>query len=141
MNLINSFQEHYTAAIESINTVRLILLLLGCYSITRLVVTDTFPLFANPREWLWKRFPPTDRVTEVKPPRGVWKKLPDNKHYVVIKGHWLGDLTDCPWCAGFWVSLSVWTAYAWLPLLTLAILIPFAFRAFVGGYANKVGGG
>lgn len=139
--LINYLQERAEITFNELDGVRLSLLLLGVYSITRLIVTDTFPLFAKPRDWIKKRFPPSEFLMETKPPRGTWKKLPDNKHYLVIKGHWFGDLIDCPWCAGFWVSLSVWSAYFFLPLLTLALLVPLSFRAFVGGYANKVGGG
>lgn len=139
--LINYLQERGQATIDELTAVRLILLLLGCYSITRLVVTDTFPLFARPREWVKKRFPPAETVWEEKPPRGTWKKLPDNRHYVVLKGHWIGELIDCPWCAGFWVSLGVTGAYFVTPVLTLVALLPMAFRAFVGGYANKIGGG
>lgn len=118
-----------------------LMLLLGSYSVTRLVVTDTFPLFARPREWFKRRFPPTDTTWDSKPPRGTWKKLPDNRHYVVLKGHWFGDLIDCPWCAGFWVSLGVWTTYLFFPTFILLAIPPLAFRAFVGGYANKIGGG
>jgi hypothetical protein len=71
----------------------------------------------------------------------VWKKLPDNRHYVVLKGHWFGDLIDCPWCAGFWVSSGVWAAYLVHPYVALGFLMPLSFRAFVGAYANKLGGG
>lgn len=118
----------------------ILFLWLGSYSITRLVYKDDFPLFANPRKWLHKRFPPTDTVWEEKPPRGTWKRLPDNRHWVVVKGHWLGDLTDCPWCAGFWVSLGVWTAYLFFPVIVMLAIPPLAMRAFVGAFALKNGG-
>lgn len=138
--LINYLQERAEITFNELNVVRLVLLFLGAYSITRLVYKDDFPLFANPRKWLHKRFPPTDTVWDAKPPRGTWKRLPDNQHWVVIKGHWLGDLTDCPWCAGFWVSLAIWSSYFCLPLLTLSLLVPLSMRAFVGAFAIKHGG-
>jgi hypothetical protein len=132
MNRINEFLDNLTP-------LALLILALGTYSITRLVVTDTFPLFAKPRDWIKERFPPTDTHRQTKPPRGKYNRQGPN--YFVYEGHWLGDLIDCPWCAGWWISLVTLTGFFFQPAITLFVLAPFALRAFVGGYANKIGGG
>lgn len=131
-----------TATIEALTLIQLIILAIGSYSITRLVVTDDFALFRIPRNWIKDRFPPDDYAMESRPPDRIkdWRRT-SNGLYVVQKGHWLGELISCPWCAGWWVSLAVWAAFLLAPTLTLGILIPFALRALVGGYANRIGGG
>lgn len=130
--------------IESLTLIQLIILAIGSYSITRLVVTDTFPLFQNIRDWIKDRFPPDDHVMDRRPPDRIpvehWRRASNNV-FVVTKGHWIGELISCPWCAGWWVSLAVWVAFVLTPFWTIALLTPFALRAMVGGYANRVGGG
>jgi hypothetical protein len=130
--------------IEALTLIQLIILAIGAYSITRLIVTDDFPLFRNIRNWIKDRFPPDDYVMEKRPPERIpsdhWRRA-SNGVYIVEKGHWIGELISCPWCAGWWVSLAVWVSFILTPSWTIAILVPFALRAMVGGYANKIGGG
>jgi hypothetical protein len=119
----------------------LAIMAMGSYSITRLFVTDSFPLFEIPRQWLFKRFPPDGHASTDRPPDRVEYKRTSNNIYVVTKGHFIGELISCPWCIGWWVSLAVTISFALIPSVTILILIPFALRAFVGGYANTIGGG
>lgn len=127
--------------IDNLTFIQLIILAIGSYSITRLIVTDDFPLFRIPRKWIKDRFPPDDYAMEVRPPSRVKWRRTSNGVYVVEEGHWIGELISCPWCAGWWVSLAVWVSFLFLPTLTLGLLVPFALRALVGGYANRIGGG
>jgi hypothetical protein len=133
MSLINE-------VLANLTWFNLFVLTVGSYSITRLLVTDSFPLFERPRQWLFKNYPPEGFASQSKPPRGVWRKT-SNNIYVVDEGHWLGELLSCPWCAGWWVSLAVYIGFVFAPAVTVFILVPFTMRAIVGGYANKIGGG
>lgn len=127
--------------IELLTFIQLLILSFGSYSITRLIVTDDFALFSVPRNWIKKHFPPEDWAMDTKPPDRVQYRRVSNGVYVVTKGHWLGELISCPWCAGFWVSLALWIFFLIWPTLIIGLLVPFALRAFVGGYANRIGGG
>lgn len=119
----------------------LIVLAMACYSVTRLIVTDDFPLFEKPREWLKLRFPPSGTTWKKRPPERVQSRALSSGIWAVDQGHWIGDLISCPWCAGWWVSLAATILFFITPTWTIALCIPFALRAFVGGYANKIGGG
>lgn len=44
----------------------------------------------------------------------------------------LDEFVHCPFCLGFWVSLSVWGAWSWQPHWMLVVCIPFALNAVVG---------
>jgi hypothetical protein len=120
-----------------------VLLWMGAYSITRLVVTDDFYVFSKPREWIKKNFPPEGEVVSSVPKHRKptqFKRLPNNKDYVILEGHWLGELISCPWCSGFWISLALWTAFLFMPTVVLIGIAPLAMRAFVGFFAGIVGG-
>lgn len=39
---------------------------------------------------------------------------------------------QCPWCAGFWISLGVWGAWLALDEWAVAAAVPFAVSAVVG---------
>lgn len=72
----------------------LIMLALGCFRLTRLIVKDDFP----PILWLrWK-------IIDARPDHV--NKNQEQVHW------WLGELVSCHWCASGWVSLglvgSVW---------------------------------
>ena len=113
------------------------------YSITRLIVTDDFYIFSKPREWIKNNFPPEDWVMNKVPPHrkpDQFKKLPNNRDYVVLEGHWLGELISCPWCSGFWVSAGVWAAFLFVPEIVVALGMPLAIRALVGSIAFRNNG-
>lgn len=118
----------------------LLFLALACYSVTRLIVTDEFPLFAKPREWLKARYPPSHTTWKKRPPKRVESRALSSGIWAVDEGHWIGDMISCPWCAGWWVSLVGWALFLVSPTWITALAIPFALRAFVGAFALRNGG-
>lgn len=124
--------------IDGLTLIHLLILSFGAYSITRLIVTDDFPMFAKPRTWLHHRFPYEGMQEPTKPLRGTSTRA--GSTFYVTKGHWLGELTHCPWCMGWWVSLASVAGYWAKPYWALAVLLPFALRAIVGNIAARVGG-
>lgn len=80
-----------------------VLLALGAYRITRLIIEDE--VLDRPRDALFKR----------------------------IKPHgYLYTLLTCYWCLGFWVSVVVVGLYWAFPGVAPWILAPFALSALVG---------
>jgi hypothetical protein len=124
--------------LNNLTLIHLLILSFGAYSITRLIVTDDFPMFAKPRKWLHHRFPYEGMQDPQKPVRG--KSTRSGPVFYVTEGHWLGELTHCPWCMGWWVSLAAVVGYWFVPEIVLIGLLPFALRAVVGIIASKVGG-
>lgn len=47
------------------------------------------------------------------------------------KDYW-ETLLECPWCAGFWVSLIWWGCWEAWPHATLIVAVPFVISAVVG---------
>lgn len=41
-------------------------------------------------------------------------------------------LIECPWCAGFWISLAWWGAWEAWPHTTLVVTVPLVISAIVG---------
>ena len=117
-------------ALLSANPVFAIILALAAFSITRLIVTDTFPPIEKLRTWFFEHFPHDGFSTLKRPVRGQWVAI--GRGYTVNIGTWLGELVSCPWCAGWWVSLGSWISFVLWPTVTLAICVPFALRAIVG---------
>jgi hypothetical protein len=76
---------------------------LATFRLTRLIVTDDFPLVAVPRRWVTGE--------------PYWVEAEQKWHYPSENGswprHWLGELVSCPWCASGWVSLGLVVAVAW----------------------------
>lgn len=78
----------------------------------------------------------------------VWKIIGDDEilsrpREAVIRR--LGGTDDkfalfliCPWCAGFWITLAWWGAWALWPHWTLAAAVPFALSAAVGLTASAL---
>lgn len=122
----------------------LTILTVTCYSITRLIVTDDFWIFSKPREWIKANFPPEDTVFNgKKPPHRKpeqYKRLPNNRDYVVLEGHWLGELISCPWCSSFYVALGLWPAFLFFPTVVIIGAVPLALRALTGSIAYRNGG-
>lgn len=48
-----------------------------------------------------------------------------DKVYLVPK-NFIGQLLNCYWCTGFWVSLFIWGFYALFPSITLSLSLLFA---------------
>lgn len=122
------------------------LIMLAAYRITRLVVSDTFPLFAGPRNWLHARFPPSgsfmDGGPNERPPHAPIAFYQNSgrgqeARWYIEKGHWLGDLTSCAWCVGWWISLAAAVIYGLFPTFAIAASIPWAISAGVGLLSSK----
>jgi hypothetical protein len=47
------------------------------------------------------------------------------------KDYW-ETLLECPWCAGFWISIAWWGAWEAWPHGTLIATVPLAISAAVG---------
>ena len=53
------------------------------------------------------------------------------------EAYW-GDFLVCPWCAGFWISLVLWTAWLIWPYGTLVFCGLWAISALVGLFGVTV---
>jgi hypothetical protein len=120
------------------------ILVFTCYSITRLVVTDDFFIFAKPREWLKYNFPPEDYIYNGEKPKhrkpNQYKRLPNNRDYIVLEGHFIGELISCPWCFSFWAACVLWGGFLLAPVAVIALSVPLAVRVLVGSVAQRNGG-
>jgi hypothetical protein len=92
---------------------------LAAYRLTRLVVKDSFPLLRRTRDRITKRYQLDTNDLEV-----------DTDG--TVHNHWVVELLDCPWCAGFWVSLGVLAARRSAPVLWRPVAEALAVSAVVG---------
>lgn len=115
-----------------------VVLALGIYSITRLITTDSFPPIERLRTWFFNKFPPDGFSTRKRPNDKRCKFIVTGDRYQVTVGHWLGELVSCPWCAGWWVSVVACAAFWFWPVVTVALLVPFALRVIPGIITSKV---
>jgi len=97
-----------------------ILATLVSFRLTRLVSEDFPPIKAG-RDWLLRRWPgpdttfPTNEVDVVRGEVGdeyrhVETGVPLMEVEMVFfaeRPHWLGQLIECYWCHGFWISVAV----------------------------------
>lgn len=103
------------------------LFLLAVYRLTRLITTDTFP-FEPARRFIVRRWPSDDdRFGE-----GEIEHDPEGPHvrglpkvrligitegvdvwYYAERPRKLGELVQCPWCMGMWVSAAVFAWWQW----------------------------
>ena len=51
----------------------------------------------------------------------------------------MNRLVECPWCAGFWISLVWWGAFELWPHGTPIAAAPFAISAIVGFLGWAIG--
>jgi hypothetical protein len=80
-----------------------IILALGAYRATRLVITDeiTEPI----RNWIWKKWPPSTKF---------------------------GYLFTCNWCTGMWVSTMLVVGYLLVPTVAYVVSLVLSISAIVG---------
>lgn len=116
----------------------LAVLALAIYSITRLITEDSFPPIERARTWFFDKFPHDGFSTKIRPNPKRAKFIVTGDHYHVTVGHWLGELVSCLWCAGWWVSVAVCTAFWFWPVATVAVCVPFAFRVIPGIIGAKL---
>lgn len=104
---------------------------LASYRLTRIVTIDTFtePI----RERLYDRWPPDiDRAGWRYNPtmRGVVKRAPADKPFPAVS--WIGQLVECPWCVGYWLSGAVVLVASLVGSVPLPLLVWFAVSTLVG---------
>lgn len=97
----------------------LIVTALAAYRVTRLLIRDDFPPVMAVRSWLLDRWPgdltvfdPSEvdvRAMTVHATGVPVAPIEDDDLgtlFVAVAPHWIGNLIECPWCLGFWVSLA-----------------------------------
>jgi hypothetical protein len=143
--------------ITSLSFMALIVLSLAAFRVTRLITRDsiTEPL----RYRLHDRWPyaglyvtregrtsrrffhwlVTFRWIKGKPAelKNRYKSMPattggEAERWYVNRGHWLGELTSCDWCTGFWVSVLAYVGWLLWPIGVLYVAMPWALAALVG---------
>ena len=87
----------------------LVLLGLGSFRIWKLIGDDS--ILDRPRNWALRRA----------------QKWGGNKGALYVQ-----SLLECPWCAGFWVSLAVWGFWQAWAHATLVVCGVLAISAIVG---------
>jgi hypothetical protein len=105
-------------------------LALASYRLTRIVTLD---LFTQPwREQVFNRWPPDDD-------RAHWRWVPELRALAkrdpkvpAPRVHWLGQLVECPWCCGWWISGLVVAAAAAVGSVPLPLLTWPAVSTLVG---------
>lgn len=95
--------------VRDISVVELIILILGVFRLTRIVVEDT--VFVPVRDWVWNRW-------------GYDKGI--------------GYLISCYWCMSFWFASLVVILYTIVPMPTLAAMLVLAISAAVGLIAARM---
>lgn len=133
-------------ALFHISPFHLVLLILAALRITRLVVSDTFPPFAWVRNLLHTYFPPSGSYMDGGPndtPKRAKHAIYQNSgrgteaRWYIEEGTWLGDLTNCPWCIGWWISLTAAVIYGFNPTFAVIASIPWAISYAVGFLSGK----
>lgn len=81
-----------------------VILALASYRLTKLLIEDT--ILNSLREKVWEKFPP--------------------------ESTYLGYLTTCPWCVGWWLSLVLFFCYTIVLTPTMWFCVPLAMSAIVG---------
>lgn len=64
-------------------------------------------------------------------PRG-WAVRATKRKWGNAGGDYLVALLECPWCAGFWISLAWWGGFELSPHWATIVAVPFAISALVG---------
>lgn len=116
---------------------RFLLACLLAHRLTVLVSRDS--ISERPREWFFNRYPPSPKRALV---LSIWRKV-DRGVVMVARPQseippvsWWGQLLECPWCCGFWVSCGVWAVVWSLAPLPLPFAWPFAMSSVVGVLAE-----
>lgn len=124
-----------------------VVLVLGAWRITRLVVRDSFPPVARIRDWIIERHPTDDTAflgSHVTDPHAFATTTihgtsvvdttgdPDQPVWFPTRDTVIGGLISCVWCIGFWIATATVIVYAWWPWWTVAALAPFALSAAIG---------
>lgn len=54
------------------------------------------------------------------------------RNAITKRSAYVETMLECPWCAGFWISLAWWGAWEAWPHITLVASVPLAISALVG---------
>lgn len=106
-----------------------VLLALGSYRLTRLMVKDDFPPVLWARDRIAGGWRPLTSKEKEAPTAVSWRNQTQEidgvlNRYMIRKSwspHWLADLITCPWCASGWVSGSL----VLLAMFTVGLPAPF----------------
>lgn len=119
----------------------LVLMSLGVYRLTRLIVDDVFPPVLWLRDRLvggWRPLTEVERVRvghgrvplpfEVRDIDGVEHRY---VRRVLWSPQWLADLLSCPFCASGWIALGVTGGVWWW----LGLVVPLAVLLWLAAWA------
>lgn len=103
---------------------------LAAYRLTRIATLDKF---AEPvRERIYDRWPPDYERASWRYNSELQAVVKRASTAVVPKVHWFGQLIECPWCIGWWLSGAVVLAAALIGDVPLPVLTWFAVSTLVG---------
>lgn len=129
------------------------LLALASFRATRLLGWDTFPPIEKARDWLLKGWvePVCSNCNvgraDYEESAVGWVGLTTcpncgtTEAATFLMGYGrrlLGDLFDCAFCLGWWVSLAFYGSWLLLPSATLVLAVPLALGALVGLVAKNL---
>lgn len=115
-----------------------VILALATFRLTRLAGWDEFPLAAKVRAWvIGEGWVPVDHTVDISLPG----KQPSSEVTDVRPAYsrpMLAHLVHCPFCIGWWISLSVYGAWLLWPHGSLYAFAPLALSGAVGLIAKNL---
>lgn len=106
-----------------------VLICLTTFSLTRLVVKDTFPPIAWPRERILNWLEPDDD----------WRNShPYSRPHLGALGRTTAYLLTCPWCMSVWIGALVVYGFTWFVSVPLPVVAVIVARAVTGLIAVKL---
>lgn len=123
-----------------ITVFQFLILALASFRVTRLVVQDS--ILDRPRHWFHWHWPPTGSEWKTRPKHGksAYVNASEPK-FRVVKGTFLGNLTECFYCSGVWVSAGVLGLFLLSNPVVWWILVGAAVagaQALIGNVDNSI---
>lgn len=110
----------------------ILLLVLATYRVTRLIIEDSFPPIAVPRDHLINWWAPDEEWILAKDRHGAYKHPKANPHWGAL-GRSLRYLFTCPWCMSVWVGTAiVWGTDVWFAHVPLPVFVVAAASGLTG---------
>lgn len=113
-------------------------LTLGTYRLLRLVGWDDFPLVYKTRAWVIGEFWVRDETDGAITMPGKHADSEVEEVRPAFRRPMLAHLISCPFCIGWWISLTVYLLWLWQPTGTLYAAAPFALSGAVGLIAKNL---